>query len=288
MKIFVAVPTVGRAEITKRTIDRLASQTRPADGVVVVGAEPKDIAGVDSARGALQCLLGARGSCSQRNVALEVIGDRADLVVFFDDDFVPDLDYLEQAEALFTRNPGLVGATGEVVADGVHGPGFTVDEAIDILRDYKAPPAFEESSEALYGCNAIVRLAAAKGLRFDTNLPLYGWQEDIDFTYQLGQRGPMVKSSLLRGVHMGAKGGRTAGKRFGYSQIANPVYLLRKRTIPPKLAWRIMWQTTAANFVRSLNPEPHIDRRGRAVGNLIAVRDLIIGRLDPRRILDMA
>jgi hypothetical protein len=40
-----------------------------------------------------------------------------------------------------------------------------------------------------------------------------------------------------------------------------------------------------ANAVRSLRPEPWVDRRGRLRGNVLAVADLVRGRLDPRRVL---
>jgi hypothetical protein len=125
-------------------------------------------------------------------------------------------------------------------------------------------------------------------LTFDEALPLYGWQEDVDFTYQLGARGVLVKNSRLSGVHMGSKAGRTPGKRLGYSQISNPVYLLRKKTMPKALAWRLMRQNLAANLVKSLKPEAHIDRRGRLTGNLLAIKDLVTGKIDPRRILELA
>lgn len=286
-RIFVMVATVGRAEVTLRTVDRLALQTRKPDGIVVVGAQASDIAGVEQARGNPEIHLGERGLCNQRNRGLDIIGDRADVVIFFDDDFVPAEDFIEQTAKLFAERPNLVGATGRLIADGVHGVGLTVDEGVALIEADTHPPSFETVSQALYGCNMIIRLAAAQGLRFDPALPLYGWQEDIDFTFQLGRRGDMVKSSLLRGVHLGAKGGRSPGARLGYSQIANPIYLLRKRTIPPALARRIMWRNLAANLVRSLKPESHIDRRGRAKGNLLAIKDLALGRLDPRRILEM-
>ena len=78
----------------------------------------------------------------------------------------------------------------------------------------------------------IVRTAPvlAHGLRFDDNLPLYGWLEDIDFARSIAPYGRVVKSMLLRGVHLGVKRGRTSGVKLGYSQIANPLYMLRKGT----------------------------------------------------------
>ena len=132
-----------------------------------------------------------------------------------------------------------------------------------------------------------IRGGAATGLSFDEALPLYGWLEDIDFTYQLGRRGLLVKADRLRGVHMGVKGGRTSGVRLGYSQVANPIHLLRKATAPPKLAWAMMTRNLASNLIRSLAPEPHIDRAGRLRGNLTALWHLARGRLDPLYILDL-
>jgi hypothetical protein len=87
---------------------------------------------------------------------------------------------------------------------------------------------------------------------------------------------------------MGEKIGRTSGLRLGYSQIANPLYLLGKRSIPRDLAWRIMRNNMSSNLWGSLWPEPYIDRRGRLTGNLIAIRDLAMRRLHPRRILELS
>lgn len=75
--------------------------------------------------------------------------------------------------------------------------------------------------------------------------------------------------------------------RIAYSQIANPVYLLRKRTIPPRLAWRLMLRNLAANLARSLWPEPYVDRIGRLRGNLAALADLARGCLHPGRVLEL-
>lgn len=288
LRIFVVVATVGRAEVTRRTVDLLADQTRPPDGVLVVGAQASDVEGVELARSAPEIVLAERGLCKQRNRSLELLADRADIIVFFDDDYVASPDFIEQTAGLFSSRPDLVGATGWLIADGIRGDGYSVDEALALIgADRPDQPPAEWPSTALYGCNMIVRLSATEGLRFDENLPLYGWQEDIDFTFQLGRRGPMVKSSLLRGVHMGAKGARSPGRRLGYSQIANPVYLLRKGTMPPELARRLIWKNLVANVLRSLKPEPTVDRRGRVTGNVMAIADLTTGRMDPRRILDM-
>ncbi len=288
LRVFVVVATVGRPAVTRRTVDRLSLQTRAPDGVLVVSVSPSDVEGVDQIAHPPEIAFTERGLCRQRNKSLELLQGRADVIIFFDDDYVPSNDFVEQVATLFAERPQVVGATGRLIADGIHNQGYTVDEAIALVEGDTRPGLSERRMEALYGCNMVIRTSAAGDLRFDEALPLYGWQEDIDFTYQLGQRGELVKTTLLSGVHMGAKGGRTPGKRLGYSQISNPVYLLRKQTMPKALAWRLMRQNLFSNLVKSLRPEPHIDRRGRLAGNLLAIRDLAIGKIDPRRILELA
>jgi GT2 family glycosyltransferase len=288
MRIFIIIPTVGRAESVSRTIAWLERQTRPPDGIVVIGASAEDIAGCDGATHLpLEYMIGRKGSCAQRNLGLDHIEGRADIVLFIDDDFVPAPDYIEHLEWAFTDDPTLVGVTGRLVLDGVHGAGFSFEQAISAIRnDVPVRPPRREPRAGLYGCNMAVRLAAARGIRFDERLPLYGWQEDIDYSFRVGRQGAMVLDERLTGVHLGLKQGRTSGKRFGYSQIANPVYLLGKRTIPRKRAYRIMWRNIASNLVRSVRPEAHIDRRGRLLGNAVAIIDLAMGKLRPERILE--
>jgi len=48
-----------------------------------------------------------------------------------------------------------------------------------------------------------------------------------------------------------------------------------------------MSRNIAANLLRSLTPEPYVDRAGRVAGNLKAFGDLIAGRLDPGRVLEL-
>jgi GT2 family glycosyltransferase len=288
LRIIVAIATVGRADLTRQTVDALADQTRPPDGIIVVGAGTDDIRDVECARGDPKVLISRRGSCSQRNEALDIARGDAEIVVFLDDDFVPALDFLENVENIFEESPDIVGVTGELIADGIHSTGYTVEEAQELIdkRSSDVDPVFLPR-QALYGCNMAIRLSAAEGLMFDETLPLYGWLEDIDFTYQLGSRGRLISTALVTGVHLGTKGGRTSGKRAGYSQVANVIYLWRKGTMQPGLGEQLMRQNLLSNLVRSIRPEPHIDRRGRLWGNLVALKDLAFGRIDPRRIETM-
>lgn len=286
-RIHVVIATVGRAPLVRRVVDILATQSRPADSVVVATVSAQDVAGMEGARGNVRVLYCEKGSCRQRNHALDVLEGEADIVVFFDDDFIPAQDYLANVEALFAAHPDLVGITGELRADGVRQGGFTIEQAQALLAEPDPAPKPMRARHELYGCNMAIRTSAAKGLRFDENLPLYGWQEDIDFTSRLGRQGRQISTGAVTGVHLGAASGRTSGKRLGYSQVANIVYLRRKGTMRRDLGNRLMRNNVAANVLRSLRPEPSIDRRGRLLGNMLAILDIMRGRVDPRRILEM-
>ncbi len=86
---------------------------------------------------------------------------------------------------------------------------------------------------------------------------------------------------------LGLKAGRVSGERFGYSQIVNPLYLIRKGTVPAAFALPLMGRNIAANLVRSMWPESYIDRRGRLRGNLIAIAHVLSGRIEPEYILKL-
>jgi GT2 family glycosyltransferase len=287
VRIFVLIPTLGRVAIARRAIADLALQTRRPDGIVVVGAKPADVDGIECDNVPTETLYSRVGLPIQRNCALDAIMDRADVVLFLDDDFALAPDYLAKLETLFLENHDIIGCTGRILADGIHGRGFDFEQAYGFLKaatPFQGPKMM--TMEALYGCNMAFRVSAVSELRFDENLPLYGWQEDIDFSYQMGKRGRLVKYQELDGVHLGAKLSRSPGRRLGYSQVANPIYLLRKRTMPGKMALKLISRNFAANSLKAIAPEDWVDRRGRLLGNLLAFRDLLTGRLHPRRILE--
>lgn len=289
--ITVAIATAGRPGILAETIDHLANQTRRPDRVLVCPARPEDVDAGRFSGAALECgvVTGARGLPSQRN-ALLVAAWSSDLVVFFDDDFLPENRFLERAEALFLGHADIVAATGNVLVDGILGPGISVADGKAHLD--AAPPLEGErilDVHNVYGCNMAFRMAPVRALelRFDEALPLYGWLEDVDFSRRLAPAGRIVQASGLRGVHLGNKGGRSSGVRLGYSQVANPLYMVRKGTLARERAYKQIGRNLLANAVRTLRPEPWVDRRGRLAGNVRAAFDAIRGRLHPGRILDM-
>ncbi|CAM5180514.1 Glycosyltransferase, GT2 family OS=Bosea thiooxidans OX=53254 GN=SAMN05660750_01273 PE=4 SV=1 [Bosea thiooxidans] len=289
MRIIVGIATTGRREVLSDTLAQIAGQARKPEAILICPVQESD---ADWAYAAtldvpVRRVVGRAGSCAQRNAILDAAGE-ADIILFFDDDFLPARSYVGAVEELFAGELDVVVATGLVLADGIHGPGLGADEARAILaRDPGADAATITPVENAYGCNMVFRMAAirAAAARFDENLPLYGWQEDTDFSRQLAGQGRIILSTALRGVHRGSKRGRSSGLRLGYSQIANPFYLVGKGTLRRRRALRMAAGNVAANILGSLKPQGLIDRRGRLKGNCLALFDMLRGRLAPRRIL---
>lgn len=289
--IAVAIATAGRPETVSGVVQRLAYQSYHADFIAICPAKPQDVDKEALAATGLPLSYaeGPVGLCAQRNKLLSHLG-KADIVLFIDDDFLMAPDYLEECVEFFQQHPDAVMMTGHVIADGILGPGFSFMEAEKALeRDIEPTESKAEEVYNGYGCNMAVRMAPIRsaGLQFDENLPFYGWLEDVDFSRRLAAHGRIMRWNYCRGVHMGVKRGRSPGKRLGYSQIANPVYMWRKGTLTARRALAQMGRNIAANLGKVLTPEPWVDRSGRALGNLLAIRDLIQGRITPQKAAEL-
>lgn len=289
-RIVIGIPTAGRPAIVAETVRFLARQTRLPDLVLLSVSDMAHTGAVKTAAlpFPVKVLLGPKGLSRQRNAILNQLG-ADDLLMFLDDDFLMDPDYLAQTEQLFADHPDIVLSTGTLIADGILGPGLTFAQGEQLLADAIRTPAPHRLGpvDGGYGCNMAIRAAPvlAHNLTFDENLPLYSWLEDADFSAQLQPHGRFVQPTVTRGVHLGTKTGRTPGLNLGYSQIANPVYMLRKGTIAWPRARRLMLRNMASNLRGTVLPRPWADYRGRLLGNLSALIDLCLGRCDPHRIL---
>lgn len=281
----IAVATRGRPEIASATIRyMLATQTlKPVLTIVscVDASDAGDLAGMPG----VLVVTGPAGLPAQRNTALAALPKALDFVAFFDDDFVADKDWLAAAAQAFRDEPNVVGLTGRVLADGIKGPGLSFDDAV---RQVEAPASSTDRNwiepYSPYGCNMAFRASAIGSARFDERLVLYGWLEDRDFAAALAKRGGrLVKCADARGVHMGVKSGRVSGDRLGYSQVCNPIYMLRKGTMTIGQVTDHIFRNVSSNLVLSLKPEPFIDRRGRLRGNLLGMLDIVRGRIEPER-----
>lgn len=284
-KVAVIFATLGRPDVVSRTVRHFLATQRLTPASVIVSCATLEDAGDLVGLQGVKIVLSPLGLAAQRNTALDNLEPETDMVVFFDDDFIAHPDWLAEAAQVFDDERSVAGVTGHVIADGIQGPGIAFEEAVRLVEQ-AVGTGKEHWVEPFspYGCNMAFRASAIGSLRFDERLVLYGWLEDRDFGGQLAKTGArLVRWSGCQGVHMGVKGGRTSGERLGYSQVANPLHLMKKGTMKPRLVAGQIFRNIAKNLVRSLVPEPYVDRRGRLKGNILALRDGLTGKLAPER-----
>jgi GT2 family glycosyltransferase len=291
MRIGLVIATYRRPSLVGELLRSIQNQSRLPDEVVISAVESSDVPGLPALGFPVKVLLGPAGSCRQRNNGIEYLSGRVDIIMFLDDDFWMGFSYLEELGRLFGSDCSIVGATGKVIADGATSAGFSVAQAEAMLRRHQdhVGPEHPVTVEVLdtYGCNMAFRTRSIDTIRFDERLPLYGWQEDVDFSAQVRKAGRLVKADAIWGVHLGTKMGKTSGVRFGYSQVINPLYVYRKGNMRPSAAGSLILRNITANIVKSLVPEPYIDRRGRLRGNLLGLAHILQGRLDPTQVLQI-
>ncbi|WP_214199619.1 glycosyltransferase family 2 protein [Novosphingobium profundi] len=293
--IVVVIASVHRPRELGRWVDHIAQQTLKPNEMIWAVTSRADL---PPERDFGEDLPGLRiiecpvGLTKQRNCALAAITGDPEFVAFFDDDYVPTSTCLEDIVRSFAQLPDVVGLTGTMLGDGINSSGIEFERACALIEAYESrglrsnPPSLEPW-DGLYGCNMAYRAEVIEGEKFDENLPLYAWQEDVDFAVRVARGRRMGRTDGFAGVHQGIKGGRSCGKRLGYSQIVNPLYLLRKGSMKRRKALGMATRNMIANHVRSAKPEPWVDRRGRVIGNWVALWDIVRGRVDPMRILEL-
>jgi len=291
LSVAVVIASLGRPDLIERMIARMARQTLKPELLLFSTASPQDLPEHFTETDEVKAVFGPKGLTRQRNAALDYLGDRFDIVLFYDDDFVPSLHSVQNLVNFFRTHPDVVGATGNVLADGINNAGISGDEAERIVADHDDrndfPNVIVAEPTGLYGCNMAFRSSGIGSTRFDERLRLYGWQEDVDFSAALKPRGKIVKTLAFAGVHQGIKHGRTPGVRLGYSQVVNPLYLAAKGTMPTTYALKLMARNLLANHLKMFLPEPWVDRKGRAKGNWTGLFDVMRGRLTPERIEEL-
>jgi len=298
---YVVIATKGRPDDVTVILETLSCQTVLPKKVIVVGTREEDfgVANNNKNSRSAQFVVSKRpGATIQRNVGLEAVlemhgGKDNFIIIYFDDDFRPCSTWIENALMRF-QNFETAGLTGVVLADGINNAGISEEDAIKHLnmelprnKAHWTAKYPDQEVRSVYGCNMAFSAKISRHIRFDEKLPAYSWQEDRDYSRLAAQYGPIWCSMACTGVHLGTKRGRVSGVTFGYSQIANPIYLLGKGTMNMRELLTLVARNMIANHVKIFFPEAWVDRLGRARGNWIAIKDLIVGRISPQRIKEL-
>jgi GT2 family glycosyltransferase len=292
LRIAVVVATHGRGDLLRHLLHRLQLQYRAPDIVCISGVDESDVQGARRVSGLpLRIVFGPMGLTAQRNTGVRCVIGEADAVVFFDDDFLPSRTWLQRLEVVLDQHPQILGIMGNTLADGGSCASIDLAHAERLICEYDtgtAQPTNEVAPIAkLYGCNMAYRASLFGRLQFDEGLPLHGWLEDSDFSYRVRALGPIATARDLWGVHLGWKNGKISDVRLGVSQVVNPLYLYFKGSLPLRDTTRLLLRPLLKNIIKVFSPEPSIDRRGRLWGNVLGLKYVLCGRVDPAAILEV-
>ena len=191
----VVIPTLGRKQVLKQTLEDLSNQTVVPKCVIIIEQNPE----VDSVSELdyLQTegwpfqikhsFTHQTGACNARNLALDQV--EADWVFLADDDLRIPKDFLKQAQ-VFIQNERLRAFTVSCLQKG------EVEQEKVIIQW----PAFGS------GCS-FVKTSAVKTIRFDLALE-HGFGEDADFGMQLRKAGvDVLYNPFLKLIHLKAPSG---------------------------------------------------------------------------------
>lgn len=223
----VVICTRNRPDHVSRLIENLAKQTlRPELVLIIDGSdEPKTLTSGSTHREGIsglsqhlqiEVIAAAPGLPKQRNIALDALSGRAEVVHFFDDDVEIDPSYLEFIWEAFSAEQNLVGASGDVI--NAHPARPSVVQRILLLKSRKGGvvlssgvnigvPGQKQSKAIMWlpGCAMSYRLDAIADLKFDEARSGYALGEDVDFSARAGLVGPLryvEKAKLMHNFAM--------------------------------------------------------------------------------------
>lgn len=283
VKVWVVLPTKGRAELLHATVSHLERQTVPVDGVLVSVMDPADVLPCTRALPSVTVCLSEPGSATQRNTAIRAVPADVDHLVFIDDDTLLHPTFVAEAVSALERHPDVVALTGALVLDGAAiGRPITVEEAERVLHSLVVPSeAPLLPREGILGGVSAVRADVCRRVLFDERLQAYALHEDLDFGVRCAREGRVVTHPGAVAVHLGIGSGRTRGLALGVAQIINPWYLFRKGSLNALRLTQLWSHYLVANCLRHLVPRPRSDRVGRLRGNLAALAIVLGGQGRP-------
>lgn len=206
------------------------------------------------------------GLTFQRNVGI----DRAtgDLIYFFDDDVILELDYLEEMNAFFAQHPDCVAAMGTITNTPALRRGLYRAMRILFLlpRDYASGnftasgmPTFPYGTlelkqvEVVGGCCMAFRASVVRKHRFDEALIRYAYMEDVDIARRIASEGKIFFNPRARLEHRASPVARDAVEDNRAMFMRNYRYLFFKNFYPHnRLAILAHWWSVAGLFMQAI------------------------------------
>lgn len=268
-------------ELRSAVSSLLATEMPPEMLVVVDASDPEkrhEIEIQDFAKSEIVIEFSEPGLTRQRNAALERLGERFDVIAFFDDDVTVGKEYLRLLRKYFEDDDEVVGVGGRTPDTVTEPPSrwrrlFLLDSTRSgaLLRSGINVP-FREMDQTyevdwLPGCSMAYRASAIVDMRFDEWRTGVGWGEDADFSGRAASRGRLLISDSLPIVHHKAQANRDSPAVQQFQEISGQLRMIKhgpKQVKGVPVLWSILGRQILG-AVRMLLPLPQaLGTNGRA------------------------
>lgn len=291
----VVIATAGRREVVADTISSMGRLNYVPGCLVVVGATHKDLPDINTKLPfSVHSLVATEmGASIQRNQGFKKIDSTVKYVCFLDDDMEFHQDYFMEVEKVFDSDQRIAGFSGMVLANGninrIH-----AREKLDAHEIHLEMPSFgfyPNKWPGFYGCNMNIRRDLLHAEVFDEKLPFNSFGEDCEMGFRLSYHGFVGGSARCPAVHLATKSGRISEVGLGYSQIINYLYFTQKHIGFPKIKtyWEKIIKKLIINLVLAifscLGLKSRVGRRGRFLGNMLAIGDVFKGQVNPMNLI---
>ena len=248
--MIIVIPTKDRPEELINTINFLASNTFFFSEIIIVDSsnlEEKKIIKkkITNYNFNIKVIDSEPSTCIQRNIGFNFIKNE-EHIMFLDDDNIFYSDALHKMQEFLKNNKDFVGVAFNQIYDYKE----------NILEKFKKNNIFNKlgiySSEKggltksgwqskfinfdndmvvqwLPTRAVIYKSSAVKNIRFDDNLGIYGYLEDLDFSLELKKKGRLMVCSQAKYTHDQTIA--RPGFEFGKKEIKNRYYIVKKHNL---------------------------------------------------------
>jgi GT2 family glycosyltransferase len=230
-----------------------------------------------------------RSICAARNIgAKESTGE---IVLFMDDDVLPQIDYIQKILEVYEEYPDAVGVQGFTNLYKGSVFGNAVNKALFLCyteknsckvhaggMSFPGPLTKVIKSQWLSGINSSYKKEVLKDFKWDENLKGYSLFDDVDISYRIFRRHPnsLYTTPHARAVHKSSPVARTKTERLVFTQVAYTTYFFFKnmKQTPSNMVI-FFWSMFFGRFVSTL-----LGENRRSILSLIGAYLYLIRNLD--------
>lgn len=221
MRISVIIPTKDRPLLLESLLGAINHQSlNPIEVIVVDSSEHINKKIMNETRYKIKYIRSVvKSAAIQRNIGIENIDKNSELLIFLDDDVLPDSNYFEEISKCFV-NPDIIGVSGLAInpkapysrtpPSGLIGflhRIFLLDSRTDgeILKSGVNIPVRKEHGvfvvEWLIGCSAW-RYSRLGETRFESDFLGQSLGEDVIFSYRMSHKGKLLVNAGIKLQHL--------------------------------------------------------------------------------------